>query len=54
MSVQLNKHFANLTYALKREDIDLCDIKVTPAVDCLQQCLTSLEQRLSEFDKKVR
>ncbi|XP_018567712.1 uncharacterized protein LOC108908238 [Anoplophora glabripennis] len=53
MSMHLTKHLANLTYALKREDIDLCDIKVAPAVDCLQHCLMSLERRLSEFDKKI-
>ncbi|KAJ8919705.1 hypothetical protein NQ315_006233 [Exocentrus adspersus] len=53
MSMQLNKHFANLTYALKREDVDLCDIRVAPAVECLQGCLTSLEKRLTEFDAKV-
>ncbi|KAJ8926217.1 hypothetical protein NQ314_021426 [Rhamnusium bicolor] len=53
MSVQLHKHFANLSYALKREDTDICNVKVTPAIDCLHDCLTSLERQLEQFDEKI-
>ncbi|KAJ8951278.1 hypothetical protein NQ318_008181, partial [Aromia moschata] len=51
-SIQLHKHFANLAYALIRDDVDLCNINLTPAVNHLQLCLKSLERQLECFNKK--
>ncbi|XP_057669778.1 uncharacterized protein LOC130902010 [Diorhabda carinulata] len=51
--LQLQKQFANLTYILKREDIDICDIQLTPAVLALQNNISSMESTLNVFERKV-
>lgn len=53
ISLQLQKQFANLTYILKREDIDICDIQLTPAVLTLQNNLSSMESSLKALETKV-
>lgn len=53
ISLQLHKHYALLTYNLKRQDVDLCSVMVAPTATCLQNCLLSLDQELDKFEHKV-
>lgn len=53
ISIQLHKHYALLTYGLKREDVDLCNVKVTPLAVYLQKCLLSMEKELNTCEQKV-
>lgn len=53
ISVHLHKHFANLVYALKRENVDLCNIRVTPSVDQLQSIINGVEKELDKLEYKV-
>lgn len=53
INVQITKHFANLTYALRRRNVDLCYIKVRPAALCLEGCLNSLDEQLDHLERRV-
>lgn len=53
ISVQLHKHFANLIYATKRQDLDLCNIELTPILNCLHDQLVDLEKELEVYQKRV-
>ena len=53
ISVQLNKHYANLSYAIQRKDVDLCYIKLRPATICLADCLKSLEKEIEHVESQV-
>ncbi|KAG5880121.1 hypothetical protein JTB14_027058 [Gonioctena quinquepunctata] len=53
MSEQLHRHLAVLTYALKRPDTDICDVKLSPALKCLQGVIGSLEKEIDSFECKV-
>nr|XP_023017398.1 uncharacterized protein LOC111506523 [Leptinotarsa decemlineata] len=53
MSEHLNGHLALLICADYRKDIDLCDIRLTPAVNCLENVLCSLEKEIDSFKSKI-
>nr|CAH7729669.1 unnamed protein product [Callosobruchus chinensis] len=53
ISVQLHRHYASIIYACKREDIDLCDIHLVPAVGTLQILLDSFEKKVDDLEKMV-
>lgn len=53
ISLQLQKHYALLTYNLKRQDVDLCNVKVSPIATCLQNCLLNMENELDKFEQRV-
>lgn len=54
MSIQLNKHFANLSCALSRsEKMYMLDVKVNDTVQCLQSTINSMEKEIDQFRKEV-
>nr|CAI5833755.1 unnamed protein product [Callosobruchus analis] len=53
ISAQLHRHYANIIYACKREDVDLCDIHLVPAVGTLQTLLDSFEEKVDDLEKMV-
>ncbi|CAH1119468.1 unnamed protein product [Phaedon cochleariae] len=53
MSEQLHRHLAILTYALKRQDVYLCKITLTPSMHCLSKMLQDIEKKLETFEHAV-
>lgn len=45
---------ANLSLAVNRNDIIICDVKLNPTVKCLNNCINNLEQSLVQFEEKVK
>lgn len=54
LSLQIHKHYAVLTYNLKRQDVALCSVMVTPATKYLQNYLMSIEREVEKFENKVK
>lgn len=53
IKVQLKKHFANLTFALRKTDVDLCYIKIHPSVVCLENCISSFEHQVEDLERSI-
>ncbi|KAK9874358.1 hypothetical protein WA026_002708 [Henosepilachna vigintioctopunctata] len=53
MSNQLHKHLANLSCAVMRNDVVVCDVKLKPSVKCLKQCIKSLEIETKSMKQMV-
>ncbi|CAG9858761.1 unnamed protein product [Phyllotreta striolata] len=53
MSLQLQKQMASLNYILKRKDVDICNVKLSPSVSLLQSTIKSLDDRVDEFEREV-
>ncbi|CAH1982391.1 unnamed protein product [Acanthoscelides obtectus] len=53
ISAQLHRHHANITYAYKRSDVDLCDINLVPAIGTLQTLLDSLAKKVQLLESKL-
>lgn len=53
ISNQLMFHYASLSYALIRDDIILCDVKLYPATRCLVDCINRLERKVHELEGLV-
>ncbi|XP_050509374.1 uncharacterized protein LOC126886465 [Diabrotica virgifera virgifera] len=53
ISLHVQKQYANVIPIVKRNDIDICDIELTPAVITLQHVLRSMDNSLNTFEKKV-
>lgn len=52
IKVQLNKHLANLSYALHRPEVDLCYIKLGSAAKCLNSCVDCLEEEVLKCEAR--
>lgn len=46
-------HYANLSCALTRPDVTICDVRLTPAVKCLEYCIDSLGEQVEKLEYNV-
>lgn len=53
MSLQLNKHFANLSCALNRSEICIVEVQLQEVMSCLQRSLNSLDEEINLFKIEV-
>ncbi|KAJ3660183.1 hypothetical protein Zmor_004650 [Zophobas morio] len=52
-SVHLTKHLAALSIAVSRQDVIVCDVRLSPATKCLENSVKSLGTQLEEFEEKM-
>ncbi|XP_076251300.1 uncharacterized protein LOC143190682 [Rhynchophorus ferrugineus] len=51
ISLQLRKHFANLSCTVKRRNIKICNIKLKPVSRCFQKSVTILDNNINYMEQ---